>query len=108
MVVDILPPAVTAIDVATSFSASSSRFLSGLSAVGDRKTVIVHIQAVGHTNAGVRMESNEFLYPVELCVGCVPFANACPGGLGGATGKVVDTASVCIPGQDVVPTCKDP
>ncbi len=105
---DVLPPSVTAIDLATSFDRSTSRFLSGLTAVGDRKTVIAHIQAVGHTNAGVRLESNEFLFPVELCVGCVPFVAACPGGIGGASGQVVDTATVCIAGQDEVPTCKDP
>ncbi len=113
--VDILPPSVTGIDL-TDFKTQSNTFLSGLANTGDRKTVLVHLQAVGHTVASNRLESNEMIFPVELCVGCVPFASVCPGGPGGSdevlrgitgsTGQVADPQSVCLIGQDEVPTCK--
>jgi hypothetical protein len=99
---DILPPSLTNADVATPFNQSSSRFLQGLQNVGDRKTIIVHLQAVGHTNDNRRIESNEFLFPVQLCVGCVPFQAAC------SMGKIPDPTTFCVAGQDKVPTCVTP
>ncbi|MCC6806492.1 MAG: hypothetical protein IT381_03635 [Deltaproteobacteria bacterium] len=98
---DILPPSVSLATPSEAFNMSSSRFLQGLSAVGDRRTVIVHLQVIGHTVDNRRIESNELLYPIVLCVGCVPFSAACP------PGKHPDENTVCIPGQDEVPDCVD-
>jgi hypothetical protein len=47
----------------------------------------IKVKLVGSTRGGSKIESNTFLFPVELCFGC----HACPGG---------GTYTSCIPGQD--------
>jgi hypothetical protein len=58
-------------------------------------TVIVYLQAVGETVTGVPVKSSYFLFPVDLCVGCVlddAYA-ACPQGI---------TQTVCSYGSCIV------
>ncbi len=47
----------------------------------------IKVKLVGSTRGGSKVESNTFLFPIQLCVGC----HACPGG---------GTYESCIPGQD--------
>lgn len=99
---DLFPPSISGASAQVAFTASSSRFEQGLVNSGDKKTVIIHVQAVGHTTDNMYVESNEMLYPVDLCVGCVPFTAACSGK------QVPDRTSLCFPGQDRTPVCIDP
>ena len=67
-----------------------------------QSTVIVYLQAVGETVTGSSVSSSYFLFPVDLCIGCVlegAYA-ACPQGL---------TQTVCSYGSCVVgdPTTGD-
>lgn len=98
---DLFPRAINGVDPNEDFTASSSPFLRGLAVAGDRKTVIVHLQAVGHLNDNRRVESNEVLFPVNLCVGCVPFATAC------SATQHPDPNTLCFSGQDDIPDCVD-
>jgi len=57
----------------------------------------VHIQIKGTTLGGVDIESNEFVYPIEFCWGCLTTAT-CPDG----------SYPACQPGQDSNPLeCDD-
>jgi hypothetical protein len=68
-------------------------FLAGLERYGAQKRVLVHLQAVGRTSDQRRIESNEFIYPIDLCNSCLE--RLC----------TVDATSLCIGGQDTGGTC---
>lgn len=58
-------------------------------------TVMLYLQAVGETVTGSSVKSSHFLFPVDLCIGCILEGayNACPSGL---------TQTVCDYGSCVV------
>jgi len=73
---------------------SGTPFMARLDTFGAEKRVVVHVQALGRTRDQRRMESNEFLFPVDLCVGCLN------------RGCAVDLTSICNYGQDRPGNCK--
>lgn len=76
----------------------------------------------GKTAAGLRVDSNEFIYPVDLCFGCLvdipteavdqdfPLFPNCRGGLTDDEGDPVNTTQftneICFVGQDVRVDCR--
>ena len=76
----------------------------------------------GRTAGGVRVDSNEFVYPVDLCFGCLvdipteavdrdfPLLPNCRGGLAEDTEGNLDTSQftqdVCFVGQDDIIDCR--
>ena len=65
--------------------------LAALAAAAEEFVLGVHITIKGTTLGGVDMESNEFVYPIEFCWGCLSYT--CPDG----------TFPSCQPGQDSNP-----
>ena len=65
--------------------------LAGLSTDAEEFVLGVHVTIKGTTLGGVDMESNEFVYPIEFCWGCLSYT--CPDG----------TYPSCSPGQDSNP-----
>lgn len=65
-------------------------------------TIVAYVQAVGETVTGMNVSSSWYLFPIDLCVGCITEAayEACPAGL---------TQTVCSYGTCVVgnPTAAD-
>jgi hypothetical protein len=62
--------------------------LAALATDAEEFVLGVHVTIKGTTLGGVDMESNEFVYPIEFCWGCLSFS--CPDG----------TYPSCQPGQD--------
>ena len=62
--------------------------LAALSTDAEEFVLGVHITIKGTTLGGVDIESNEFIYPIEFCWGCL--TATCPDG----------TYPSCLPGQD--------
>lgn len=67
-------------------------------AVGERKTVYVHVQGTGRLADGSTVRSNELVFPVEFCKGCL--LSAC-----GENIADYDFTTVCTLGQDDAPRC---
>jgi hypothetical protein len=65
-------------------------FVSGLGTAPFKREIMVHVQAVGRTRDQRRMLSNEFIFGVELCAGCL--TQFCAIG--------TDPTSLCAIGQD--------
>ena len=63
--------------------------LAALSTDAEEFVLGVHVTIKGTTLGGVDMESNEFVYPIEFCWGCLSLS--CPDG----------TYPSCNPGQDI-------
>lgn len=86
--VDLFPPNVTAND---------PRFSP---AAGQQVTIRVHLQAVAFTQDGRQMLSNEMVYPVVLCNGCLSS--------GTCAANSVIAGGGCILGQDAGFSCTTP
>jgi len=83
-------------------------------------TILVHLQASGRTQDGRHVLSNELIFPVNLCVGCLnvlPSAicqnNVVINGSGiqcisCPAGQIPDSTSVCNLGQDIAEKCVTP
>ena len=88
--VDLFPP-----DVASSLGLSV--------AANERKVVYVHIQATGRTASGTTVNSNEMIFPVEFCNGCLfETSSNCPTVQGVPQ---YATSTVCSAGQDDFVAC---
>ncbi len=61
-------------------------------------TIEVHIKADSHTQDGRRLQSNEIVFPIDVCFGCLHPTCA-------VSTDVYDFSQVCDPGQDAVPAC---
>jgi len=87
-----------------------------------QSTVIVYLQAVGETVTGTPVSSSYFLFPIDVCIGCVLEAahRACPQGLtqtvcsygscvvGDPTTGVVTVEECTAPAQDFSGCANDP
>ena len=64
-------------------------------------TVDLTIQALGTTNSGTHMQSDPFLFPVQVCSGClVANVASCP-----VTAAPANTGNACNPAQDLPVDC---
>lgn len=71
--------------------------LAALSTSAEEFVLGVHVTIKGTTLGGVDMDSNEFVYPIEFCWGCL--TSTCPDG----------SYPACNPGQDSNPLeCEEP
>jgi hypothetical protein len=50
---------------------TSAKLKAGLTAGGPAKLVVANIKVFGKTLGGVDLESGEFQFPIEVCVGCL-------------------------------------
>lgn len=74
--------------------------LAALPAIDIYRLVLgVHVVMRGTTVGGTNVSSNEFVYPIYLCAGCLT-AECCPGT------PAQFLATGCRPGQDSVGTCE--
>lgn len=64
---------------------------------GQQKTVFVHVQATGRLSDGATVRSNEMVYPITICNGCLYPRNPTTGQLVSCT---ADLTSICTEGQD--------
>lgn len=93
----------------------------GTAAVGSGKTagslrVMAYIKFFGHTLGGIRVETNEFQFPIDVCYGClVQFPQGVSSNLPGdpqpncknsGTGGSTSAASPCVLGQDQPIDCR--
>jgi hypothetical protein len=69
----------------------------------DPQTLLVHLQGSGRTKDGSRILTNEIVYPIRLCFGCLDVTPACT-----ALKQIPDPTSVCLRGQDEVQKCIAP
>ena len=64
--------------------------------VGAALTLLIEVEIEGETSAGNNVDSNRFVYPIQLCAGCsvVNSTGTCAAGGGD------DTDELCAPGTD--------
>ncbi|MCA9562001.1 MAG: hypothetical protein KC561_00865 [Myxococcales bacterium] len=88
----------------------SDRFREELTTRNDSRTVKVRIQLFGTTTAGRDVESNQFVYTINVCQGCLlefPLeAQVEPGPNCQADFSSSDFSSPCNPGQDDKIDCR--
>ncbi|MBN1962284.1 MAG: hypothetical protein JW841_15215 [Deltaproteobacteria bacterium] len=76
--------------------------------------ILLLTQAIGKNQSGDPVSSNWFLFPVDICVGCIindcgaspTYVNDCGDGTSAYEGSVIDLTNSCLPAQRVkTPKC---
>jgi hypothetical protein len=101
------PMSIMLVDQATATSL-------GIAKIGDSVRVISYLKLFGQTLGGESVESAEFEFPVDVCLGCLvsyssadispnfPSPNCVGNGMGGGSGSMSVT---CVLGQDFATDC---
>jgi hypothetical protein len=85
---------------------------SSLTLRGDPTRLLVHIKVFGNTLGGEHVETNDFQFPLDVCLGCLvtfpasaisPVTGLCTGASGG--GGSATTFAPCVVGQDQPVPC---
>lgn len=102
------------LQVVTSNVANLLRSSALLATPGQSITILVRLKMFGETTAGNQVDSNEFVYPIEVCNGCLldyPIEAIDPAFPAPNCRLIEDVTSAdvnlpCFPGQDVSVDCR--
>lgn len=75
---------------------------------GDKRRIVIGVTLQGRTNDGLQLDTGEWYYPIDLCVGCLACINCTPSAIPLCAPTDTLLSGCGGPGQDLETVCEPP